>query len=161
MTQYQVTYNIPRVQVQMPGKQNRLTDTVLRITPGMTEPFEFLFGNQDGVPLSLRGFSVKLIFWLKTALDDNATRMGQSEIVLAKKFDIPDPYARRAEVVLTDEDTLKLGLARSIGLRWSLFLINEEGDVFPLQVTRRGGRYGNVQLDLDSGIPPAELVRSA
>lgn len=161
MTQFQTQYNIPRVQVQMPGKQNRLTDTVLRITPGMTEPFEFLFGNQDGVPLSLRGFTLKFIFWSKIALDDNATAMGQSEIVLAKKIAISDPYATSVEIVLTDEDTLKLGLARSIGLRWSLFLINEEGDVFPLQVTRRGGRYGNVQLDLDSGIPPAELVRHA
>lgn len=161
MTQFQVQYNIPRPQVQLPGKQNRLTDTVLKITPGMTEPFEFLFGNQDGVPLSLRGFSVKLIFWSKSALDDNSTAMGQSDIVLAKKFEVDDPYAKSVEIVLTDDDTLKLGLARSIGLRWSLFLINEEGDVFPLQVTRRGGRYGNVQLDLDSGIPPAELVRSA
>lgn len=160
MTQFQVQYNVPRIQVQMPGKQNRLTDSVMRITPGVTEPLEFLFGNQDGVPLSLRGFEVKMIFWGKTDMDRNTLRMGQSEIILAKKFTINDPYRSSVTIVLTDEDTTRLGLYGG-GIRWSLFLVNEEGDVFPMQVTRSGGRFGNVVLDVQSGIPTAELVRSA
>lgn len=161
MVIYNASYNIPRVQVQMPGRQNRLSDHVMRLTPGMTEPLEFILGNQDGVPLNLLGFRMKIIFWTRIDLDDDTLSPGQSEIIFAKKFQIDDPYEGKFTLVLSDEDTLTIGRRSNSTLRWSLFLINEQQDVFPLRVTRSGGRYGNVVLDVESGIPTAELVRSA
>lgn len=158
---YNVQYNIPRVMVQFPGRQNRLTDDDFTITPGITEVIEFRFGNQDGVPLNLLPFQIKLIFWTQSIFDRNSLSLGQSDIVLSKVIQVDDPYSGSVTVILDDEETLRLGHEGASALRWSLFMINDEQQVFAAQVSRSGGRYGTVRVDLSSGIPIAELVRNA
>ena len=158
-TKYNVQYNIPRVMVSFPGRQNRLMEGELRITPGLTEVVEFLFGNQDGIPLNLVPFKVKIVFWTRNDLDRNKLSLGRSEIVLSKEIQVDDPYAGVVTMILEDSETLTLGHEGAGSLRWSLFMINEEGQVFPAQVSRTGGRFGTVLIDLDSGIPVSELIR--
>ena len=160
---YNVEYNIPRVNLQLPGRQNRANDAELRFTPGMTEVVEFWWGNQDGVPLNLVPFSIKWVFWKMNTMDHDELSIAQSEIILTKKVEIPEDqrYEGKTVVVLDAEDTLKLTHAHSRTVRWGIFLINEEGQVFPAQVNRNGDRWATAVLDIESGIPIAEIIKSA
>ena len=160
-TNLNVQYNIPRVQVQLPARQNRLTDGDMRISPSMTEPFKFIFGNQDGVPLNLLAFQVHFVVWDTCTLSSEVLSMGQSDVIINKRLLVQDPYAAELEMILTESDTMTLA-NHSPGshLRWSLFMINETGEVFPAQVSRNGGRYGTLCVDLAGNMPLAELIRT-
>ena len=158
---YNVEYNIPRVNLQLPGRQNRTGDGVIRITPGMTEPFEFVFGNHDGVPVNLVPFRMKLVFWVIQDEEELSLVPGQSKIVLAKETEIVQPYTGRVVFLLESEDTLQIAEEQTSFVRWSAFMINEDGQVFPAEVNRNGGRVGTVRMDFASGIPIAEVIRSA
>ncbi len=160
---YNVEHNIPRVNLSLPGRQNRGGDGVLRITPGMSEAFEFVFGNQDGVPVTLVPFSIKLIFWVKQDMDIDEMVPGQTKIVFSVTVNqnFREDYTGRVFILLNDDETLKIAEEQTSLVRWSLFLINENGDVFPTEVNRNGGRAGTVRMDFASGIPTAEMVRSA
>lgn len=158
---FNAEFNIPRVNLSLPGRQNRSNDGIIKITPGMDEVYEFWFGNMDGVPINLLPFKVKIVFWQNQDMDVDELESGQSKIVFAKEIAVTNPYEGKVLCLFTNEDTLKIGTVNSRGLRWSLFAINEEGNVFPAQVGRNGERYGTVQLDLQGGIPIAEVILSA
>lgn len=160
-TEYIVQYNIPRVQVQLPGRQNRLMEGEFRVSPGLAEAVMFYFGNQDGVPMNLLPFTIKFVVWSPRILDHQTVAMGQSDIILAKEIPVIDPYSGYVEMLLEHEDTIKLGLHAGGNLRWSLFMINEERQVFPVQVSRSRGRFGTVIVDVESGMPQADLILSA
>jgi len=162
MTKMNVQYNIPRVQVQMAGKQNRLTDGDFTITPSMAEPIEFVFGNQDGKPLSLVPFTIQFVVWIRDSLVESAgDTVGSSNIIMNKKLLIDDPYANSVTMLLNGNDTLKLGQhAAGNALKWSLFMINSDGDVFPMQVSQYGGRAGNLHVALADGFPLAEIIKT-
>ena len=160
-TVYNLQYNIPRVQVQLPGRQNRLSDGAFRISPTMTEPVIFQFGNQDGVALNLVPFSLQFVVWENCRPESNAISMGQSNVVLNKRVLVNDPYANAVEMILTEEETTRIGNhAPGADLVWSLFLVNEEGEIFPMQVSHNGNRFGSLHVDLAAGLPVAELIRT-
>lgn len=160
---YNVQYNIPRVNIQLPGRQNRTNNAELRFTPGMTEVVEFWFGNQDGVPINLVPFELKWVFWKMNTLDHDELDMMQSEILLTKNVTIHEDerYNGKAVAILEAEDTIKLSSAKTLSVRWGLFMLNSEGQVFPCQVNRNGDRWATAVLDIESGIPVAEIVKSA
>lgn len=156
-----VQYNIPRVQVQLPARQNRLTGGSFTITPSMTEPVKFIFGNMDGVPLNLLPFKVRFVVWERNVSQSDTVSSGQSTMVINKTLQIDDPYSGEAEMVLSEAETMAIGNhAAGSQLSWSLFMINDEGQVFPLQVSNSGGRYGTIHVDLMAGTPFAELIRT-
>ena len=158
---YNVEYNIPRVSISLPGRQNRTNETELRFTPGMTEPVEFFFGNHDGVPVNLLPFQLKWVFWKMNTMDVDELDVAQSEIILSKRLDVPDPYSGKVLGILESDETLKLGQEGIRQVRWSLFMINEQGQVFPAQVNSSGTRYATALLDVNSGIPIAEIIKSS
>lgn len=160
-TNYNIQYNIPRVQVQLPGRQNRLTDGEFRISPSMTEPVIFMFGNQDGVPLAMQEMDVHFVVWESCPSNSDVLSMGTSEILLNKKILIDDPYASEVTMVLEEAETIRLGNhAAGSRLYWSLFMINDEDQVFPTQVSHLGGRYGTIHVDLAGAMPLAEMIRT-
>ncbi len=158
---YNVEYNIPRVNLSLPGRQNRTNETELRFTPGMTETVEFVFGNQDGVAINLLPFQLKWVFWRMNTMDIDTLDVAQSEIILAKPIEVPDPYIGKVFGILESEETLKLGQEGIRQVRWSIFMINKEGQVFPTQVSSKGNRYATALLDINSGIPIAEIIKSS
>ena len=160
---FNVQYNIPRVNLQLPGRQNRTNDAELRFTPGMTEVVEFWFGNQDGVPINLVPFSLKWVFWKMNTMDHDELDLMQGEIILTKEIDILEDqiYTGKTLAILEAEDTLKLAATNSRTVRWGVFMLNEEGQVFPAQVNRNGDRWATATLDIESGIPIAEIIKSA
>jgi len=158
---YNVEYDIPRVNLSLPGRQNRSGDGILRITPGMDEAFEFIFGNQDGVPINLIPFKVKLLFWVKQDMDIDEMVPGQTKIVFATELNVSEPYTGRVFGLLTADDTTAIAREQTSLVRWSAFMINEAGNVFPAEVNRNGTREGTVRMDFGSGIPTAEMVKSA
>ena len=127
----------------------------------MTEVVEFTFGNQDGVPLNLLPFKLKWVFWKMNTMDIDTLDVAQSEIILSKVIDVPNPYSGKVVAMLEDDETLKLGQEGTRSIRWSVFMINEEGQVFPAQVDRGGNRWATALLDIDSGIPIAEIIKSS
>lgn len=164
---YNVEYNIPRHVVGVPGRQNRTGDGRMKITPGMAEPMEFIWGNTDGVPIGLAPFTVKLMFWLTNRFRDTSQTpnlatltMAESDIVLAKAIEVPQPHTGRATIMLVGADTMKFAFVDITSVRWGLFLINSDGEVFPTQITSSGGRYGTVIVDLPAGLPPVDLIKS-
>ena len=160
-TNHNVQYNIPRVRVQMAGRQNRLSDGNFIISPTMTEPVKFLFGNQDGVPLQLQSFEMRFVVWAYCSSGIQSLAMGQSEVVINKKILNDDPYANEVEMVLTEDETLKIANSSSGNrMHWSLFLINDEDQVFPMQVSSTGGRFGTIDVDMAAAMPIAELIRT-
>lgn len=160
-TNYNVQYNIPRVQVQLPGRQNRLTDGEFRISPSMTEPVKFIFGNQDGIPLAMQRMDIRFVVWESCPTDSDVLSMGTSEILLNKRIPIDDPYASEVTMLLEEHETIRLGNhAPGTRLYWSLFMINDEDQVFPTQVSNLGGRYGTIHVDLAGSMPLAEMIRN-
>ena len=160
-TNYNTQYNTPQVQVQAPGRQNRLTDGSFRITPSMTEPVIFSFGNQDGVPLILLGFRLQFVIWTHSPTEHQTISNSQSDVILNKLIVIDDPHSGKANLLLSEQDTTLIG-NHGIGqnLYWSLFMINDEEQVFPLQVSQLGGRYGSIEIDRAGMMPIAELIRN-
>lgn len=153
-------YEIPRVNVQMPGRQNRLADGKISIIPSMTHPFQFILGNTDGMPYNLAPFSASFIVWKTDTLTHTSLNMGQSDIILNKKIQIDDPYASGFEFVLTEEDTLVIGQHTGNVLCWSIILQNSEGQMFPLKVSMTHGNYGYLHVDVANSFPLAEIIRS-
>lgn len=157
---FNVQYNIPRFNISLPGRQNRTSNAVLRITPGVTEVYEFWFGNQDGVPINLLPFKIKWIFWRNQTLDLDHMAFGNSDILLSKEIVVDDPYTGKVVGILEAEDTL--ALARdSRSCRWGMFMLNEEGQVFPAEVNDNHQRYSTAYIDFESGIPTAEVIRTS
>ena len=157
---YNVEYQIPRVNLSLPGRQNRSGDGCLRITPGMDEAIEFVFGNQDGVPINLLPFRVKLVFWVKQDMDIDEMVPNQTKVIFTHEMEIQQPYNGRVFCLLTAEDTMQLSKESTSLVRWSLFMINEQGNVFPAEVNRNGGRAGTVRMDFAEGIPMAEIIKT-
>ena len=157
---YNVEYDIPRVNLSLPGRQNRSGDGVIRITPGMDEAFEFIFGNQDGVPINLIPFKVKIVFWVKQDMDIDELVPGQTKIVFDKELRVEEPYTGRVFGLLTADETTRIASEQTSLIRWSAFMINEAGNVFPAEVNRNGTREGTVRMDFASGIPTAEMIKS-
>ncbi len=160
-TEYNVQYNIPRVNISLPGRQNRTNESVLRFTPGMTEPIIFHWINQDGIPINLLPFQIKFVAWKMLTMDIDTLDIAQSEIILSKVVDVKDPYSGEAVLMLESNETLKMGQEGGREIRWSLFMINDEGQVFPSSVNSNGGRYATAVLDINSGIPIAEIIKSS
>jgi len=156
---YNVEFNIPRVNLQLPGRQNRGNDGILRFTPGMDEVIEFIFGSQDGIPLNLVPFRIKMAFWKVRDIEQTALVAGQSEVIFSKDIEIVDPYSGSVIALFTSDETIQIAREGITNLRWGLFMINREGNVFPAQVDRNGGRYGTVLIDVDSQIPVAEIIK--
>ena len=158
---YNVSYDIPIIKVGMPGRQNRASDGVMRITPGMTECIEFWMGNHDGVPLTLVPFTIKLVFWKSTSTESDAQVLGfdNKDIVFATQAEVLDPYAGKTLVILQSSDTMQIAQRGATNLRWSLFMINSENQVFPAMCSSNGSRYGSVLLE--QSLPSAEMILSA
>ena len=157
---YNVEFNIPRVNLQFPGRQNRVNDGILRFTPGMDEVIEFIFGNQDGVPLNLVPFRIKIAFWKVRDIEQTELVAGQNELIFSKEIDVPDPYSGTVVALFTNEETIEISRHGITNLRWGLFMINNEGNVFPAEVDRNGGRYGTLVIDVESQIPIAEIIKA-
>lgn len=159
---YNVSYDIPLVRVGVPGRQNRASDGVIKITPGMTEVIEFWFGNHDGMPITLVPFKVKLVFWKNIATESEARVLagGTTEILFAKEADVIEPYEGKTLITLTHDDTTQIG-SQGGYVNWSLYMINPDKQVFPATCTSSGTRYGSVDFGQGTGIPSAEMVISA
>lgn len=156
--QFNVGYNIPRVNVALPGKQNRAGTGRLRVSAGVTEPIEFHFCNSDGVPINLNAFKARLVFWYSpTDYDKLPADRNPSGVVLAKDLEFQDAYAGRTIVLLSNEDTAILARSGRQTLRWSIYLINDVDQVFPMQITSDGERFGLVHIE-NAGMPSAEVV---
>jgi hypothetical protein len=156
-TQINAIYDVPRVQVRAPGKQSFVTNQYLRITPGVSEPVDFIIGNPDGKPLSLAAFTLKLLVWAQDDMD-SAVLAGDGKLILSKTLQVDDPYCSTVSVIFTNEETHLIGREGGRGLRWGLFAINRSNQIFPMRVSRSGGRYGSIVLDTESGLPPTELI---
>jgi len=153
-----VQYNIPRYNISLPGKQNRGATGNMRITPGMTEVIEFVYGNVDGVPISLVGFTLRLVFWYPNTDYTHLTADSAQNVLLVKNVEVKAPYEGKCLVVLSGDDTETLNRIGRRSLRWTIFIINEDGQVFPTQITAAGERYGIAHIE-DSGMPPMEIIK--
>jgi hypothetical protein len=160
-TQILAQYNIPRFVVGQPGKQNRTCTGEMTITPGLTHPFEFVYSNSDGVPLNLSGFKMRLVFWYPQNHYELLPANFSDNIVLAKDLMVEDSYCGTASVLLTDQETLKLGHGGRRTLRFSIYMIDTEtGNTFGAQITSSGELWGVCHLDR-SGLPIAEVIKGA
>lgn len=151
-------YNIPRYIVSKPGKQNRACTGEMHISPGITEPFEFQYSNMDGVPINLTGFMLRIVFWFPQTEYESLSSNFNSNIILAKDATIEDPYSGTATILLTDQETLVIGQGGRSTIRWSIYMISPDGDVFPTQITSNGARYGACYIDR-SDLPNAETIK--
>lgn len=161
-TVYNVQYVIPRIVLGTRGRQNNALTGSMKITRGAAEPIEFIWGDTDGIPVGLLGFTAKLVFWSPDPFDDEQFLDGRkSEIIMSKPVEIKDPYKGIGFVMLTGEDTSRLGMAaRSRGIRWGLYLINENKDVFPCTVSEGGNRWGILHVEWDQ-TPDMESIKSS
>jgi len=159
---HHVTYQVPRTVIGAAGRQDRVGYGVMRITPGLTEPMEIDWGNPDGIPINLVGFTVKIVFWKSDSFGSekpNLLSYENTSIVLTKILTVEDPYTGTAVTQFSADETSVLGQAgRENSLRWGVFLINAADEVYPAIVTTSGSRFGTVELDWASGIPTADQV---
>jgi hypothetical protein len=153
-----VQYNVPRYIIAKPGKQNRACTGEMRITPGIAEPFEFVYMNTDGLPINLAGFKLLLTFFFPQAQYETLAANMQNNIVLAKYLQVDQPYEGTAVTVLSDQETLQLAQGGRSTLRWTVYLISDDGNTYASQITAAGGRYGICHID-DSEIPSADTIQ--
>jgi hypothetical protein len=155
-----VQYNVPRYVIAEPGKQNRACTGNMRITPGIAEPFEFQYTNSDGVPINLSGFTITLVFWYSGNEYDNlpANLTSATGIIYAKHLSVDDSYKGKCTVLLTDQDTLAIGQNGRSSIRWSIYMLSDEGNMFATQITQNGDRYGICNLG-PINFPSAEIIK--
>src|SRR4051812_4061819 len=103
-----VQFNVPRFVIASPGKQNRACTGEMRVTPGIANPFEFQYVNTDGVAINLTGFTLRAVFWFPQNQYESLASNLQSNIILAKDLYVDGPYAGKATLLLTDQETLSL-----------------------------------------------------
>lgn len=150
-------YNIPRYIIGRPGKQNVACTGEMRIVPGITEPFEFMVANSDGVDLNLAGFKLLILFYYQQAhYDSLAANLGDN-IILAKYLTVDDPYSGNATLVLSDQETITLAKTGRRTLRWAIYMINEQNQKFAMQITNDGQKFGILHIDR-SEIPTSETI---
>ena len=160
---YNIEYNIPRINLGVPGRQNRSGDGSLRMTPGLAEPYVFLWGDSDGRALNLVSMTATLIFWTTDNFTEESKHMdeGHGELVLSKRVDITDPFKGESSVFLTGDETAKIGRAGKDGvLRWGMVLKNVDGDMFPIEVGYNGSRVGRVNFERMQ-LPPIDIIDNA
>lgn len=154
-----VQYNVPRFTVGAAGSQNRSCTGDMNVTPGLTQPFEFIFGNSDGVPINLSGYKLRLVFWYPQNEYELLPANFGNNIILAKDLTVDDPYCGNGAVVLTDQETTTLGAGGRQLIRWSLYMIDgDTGSVYGTQVTQSGLQWGVCRLDR-SEVPTAEIIK--
>lgn len=159
MTQITTQYDIPRINVQMPGRQNRQISGEFRVVPGITNPFRFFIGSPEGVPLSLVSFQVELIVWDNRAVDKiDLDEQHRPEILLRKRAVVNNPYTSEIAIVLDHNDTNVLMRAGTSTLSWGLIMLNSDNQVFACTVARGGGKAGTLHLDRQSSFPSTELI---
>lgn len=154
-----VQYNIPRYFIGKPGRQNRVCTGSMSIIPGLTQPFEFIYVNTDGVPINLTGFTLRLVFWFpQTEYELLPANMG-GNIVLAKDLTVSDPYLGTAGVLLSDQETLQLNTLGRPTLRWSIYMIDSETtNTFATQITAEGDPWGLCYIN-HSDVPIADVIK--
>lgn len=154
-----VQYNIPRYIIAKPGKQNHACTGEMTISPGLTHVFEFIYSNNDGVPINLTGFTLRLFFWFGQSQYEVLPANLNTNIVLAKDLVVDEPYSGRGGVLMTDQETLVLGGTGRGMLRWSIYMIDTEtGNTFPTQITSAGSLYGICHLN-PAELPNAETIK--
>lgn len=149
---YNSEYNIPRVNVSSDVNQNRAISGKITLIPGADSPIEFNHSNKDGASLQLVGFTVKMVFWKNARFNTSASpetfSVQNQEIVLTKEATVSDPYSGKSFILLSHDDTYLLyQKSRECGLRWGLFLINEDKQLFPMIVNAAGGTFAEVVFD--------------
>jgi len=155
-TNMNLQYNVPKINLQVPGRQNRHLTGTIKITPGITESYEFYTCNTDGIPLSLLNYKIVFVIFSKDFL--NNTRLEEdSTIMLKKQLLCNDPYSGKFTMVLSNTDTLNL-INSGGDLRWAIYLIDVNNQVFPLEVASGGNRVGNIIIDNYSGLPSANRI---
>jgi len=160
---HNVSYDIPRFVVGASGSQNRSANSDLKLYAGIAQPLDFRFQSRDGVPINLTPFTAYLIFWTSDRFEFDRGPGGYSldqikDISLRKKIDIIEPYEGVTTVLLTNEDTdLLANEARSNSMKWGIFLLNSDKQVFAMSVTNLGDVAGNVVINTGS-VPSYEMI---
>jgi len=142
---------IPRIVLGSSSKNRPNRDGRLAVIPGATLPLEFHFDGDANKPLNLTPFTVKLVFWKNARIDvlsETATLFTTSspyDIVCAVACEIADPYKGTAFALVNDVQTELIGNAtQNSGVRWGVFLINPDNQVFPMIVSSSGAAFGEV-----------------
>lgn len=161
---FNLEYTIPRIELGARGRQNRSGMSNMVLYAGMALPIEFNWGSTDGIPLNTAGMCAKLAFWTVRSAqreDRFSDPEDYSRVVLTKVLEVPDPHAGSGYTLLRSQDTSSLWQAsREHPIRWGVVLVNESGDVFPLEVTPKK-LHGTVEFYLMDEMPLGEILRSA
>lgn len=159
---YNLTYSIPRFEVGVPGRQDRSSSVIFRISPGASEPFEFHWGDMNGIPINMVGFRAVLVIWKGTSIGQEEFNLNPdlASVVLSKEIEVMDPHSGGGAVLLNADDTMKIWTeAREGSLRWGVILLNENKDVFPLSVSANS-RSGIVVVDPIDTMPIGEFLKN-
>jgi hypothetical protein len=160
---HNVLYDIPRFVVGAPGSQHRSSNGDMKLHAGIAQPLDFRFMTKDGVPLNLTNFDLYLIFWTNNRFDMDYGPNGYTldnidDISLRKSLDLIEAYEGSASTLLTNEDTEKLARdARNNSMRWGLFMVNSDKQVFAMSVTQTGDVSGSVIINTGD-VPPYEMI---
>lgn len=160
---HNVSYDIPRFVIGEQGSQNRHSVGEMKLTAGIAQPLDIRTINKDGVPINLTQMKVYLVFWSTDRFDLDEGPNGYSldnsnDITLRKNVEVIDPYKGTCTVLLKGEDTEIIARkARSNSVRWGVFLINEDKDVFAMSVTSTGEVYGSVIVQTGT-VPSYESI---
>lgn len=151
-------YVVPKIELGVPGRQARTMRGAISVVPGYSHPFEFVWGDLDGVPLNLLGLKAMLAVWAVDRFGGGITaRPAEAEVLLRKPIEIVDPHAGLGSAMLSADDTKLLGLkAEDFGLSWSVTLYDDD-NAFLCTVTESGATHGSIQVER-TGIPDAQSL---
>ena len=164
---YRLSYQIPRIVIGSPSHNRPHSDGRLTITPGTFQPLELALEGAGNKPLNLVPFKVKFLVWNTHRIDtkEEVTLFNGDnsyDVICSLLGDVVDPYSGSAFAMLSDEQTLQIGNAAQNGsIRWGVFLINEDSQVFPMAVTSSGTTYGTIVLHSAGGTPTSSVVLGA
>jgi len=160
---HNVSYDIPRFVVGAPGSQNRASKSELTLNAGIAQPIDVRFISKDGVAINLSNMTAYMIFWTNDRFDMDEGPNGYSldssrDISLRKLIDIIEPYEGTGAVLLTNDDTDALArAANNNGMRWGVFLVNTDKQVFAMSVSNTGDVSGQVIIRTGN-VPSYEMI---
>lgn len=151
-----VSWSIPKINLDFSSRQNRHLTGDITIIPGITQMIKLNVLNPDGYKLSLVG--LRTLFCIYTVDFHNTMKLEEnSEVLYKKEMLIDNPHTGELIITIDAEDSLKFDHYNG-ALRWTIYFINSENKIFVPSITNNNGKFGNIIIDNMSGIPSINKI---
>jgi len=163
---YHIGYSIPRQIIGSKSGNVTSGTGILQLHTGSTKVVDFVVQGDQRKPINLTPFNIKVLFWKNARFDiEHPVNLINTEdsydIVLTKHIQPVEPYEGKFTLLLNQDDVEVIyNASDNTGIRWGVYLINEDQNIFAMHLSNNGSTFGQVAFAA-GGTPPASIILGA